>query len=265
MPEPRRRLSVSQLNSYSRCPMLFFLEKIQKVPSPPSAALIKGNVVHAVLEHWELTDREVPVEVNYDMFWDDELEVQLERNPDIDTWGKSPKPLNVANDLRYAKRDGLAEVLRYTARARQESELWEVYKLPDGSLALEIPFSIDFGDVECRGRIDVVQRWKHDGSVTVGDYKTGSPSSESNRQLGTYRVGLRETYGVDVDYGNFWYTKLDRSSGWIDLRRYTKDYLQEQYSALDRAITNNIFIPAPSADKCRSCSVRQYCPEMKDN
>lgn len=263
--DSRRFLSASQLATYSRCPQLYKLQKIDKVPSPPAAWLVKGQAVHSTFEGWEANDRNIPVDFAYEQSWEENLADYVTQYPDLDTWIKTPRVNTVKRDLELRKADGLLEVQRYVARAEAEAHLWEVARLPSGDLALEIPFRINYDTFVVTGRIDVVQRWKHDGSLTVGDYKTGSDSSENYRQLGTYRVGLLEDFGIDVTYGTYWYTKLDRSSGWIDLSRYTKEFLYNQYAALDRAIKSEVFIPSPEKNKCKLCSVRQHCSEMKDN
>ncbi|HEY5554523.1 MAG TPA: PD-(D/E)XK nuclease family protein [Cellulomonas sp.] len=54
-PDPARRsapgLSPSRANDFLRCPLLFRLRVIDRLPEPPSAAAARGTLVHAVLEH----------------------------------------------------------------------------------------------------------------------------------------------------------------------------------------------------------------------
>ena len=50
MREPR--LSKSQINNYESCPQKWKLDKIDKIPQPPSPILERGKEVHAVLEHF---------------------------------------------------------------------------------------------------------------------------------------------------------------------------------------------------------------------
>ncbi len=49
---PRRRpgLSPSRANDYLQCPLLFRLRVVDRLPEPPSAAAVRGTLVHAVLE-----------------------------------------------------------------------------------------------------------------------------------------------------------------------------------------------------------------------
>src|SRR5690606_41284538 len=68
----------------------------------------------------------------------------------------------------------------YTQFAK-ESE-FEVWKLPDGSPAIEVPFEIQLGGVTVVGYIDVVWQWP-DGSIEPVDYKTGTRSEEHTSEL----------------------------------------------------------------------------------
>lgn len=51
--QPRRRrpgLSPSRANDYMQCPLLFRFRVVDRLPEPPSAAAVRGTLVHAVLE-----------------------------------------------------------------------------------------------------------------------------------------------------------------------------------------------------------------------
>lgn len=47
---PKSYISVSQINSYLRCPAQYFFRYIRNIPSPPNRALTVGKVVHAANE-----------------------------------------------------------------------------------------------------------------------------------------------------------------------------------------------------------------------
>ncbi|GGB95891.1 RecB family exonuclease [Cellulomonas carbonis] len=51
-PAPRRPpgLSPSRANDYLQCPLLFRFRVVDRLPEPPSAAAVRGTLVHAVLE-----------------------------------------------------------------------------------------------------------------------------------------------------------------------------------------------------------------------
>ncbi|HBJ72875.1 MAG TPA: hypothetical protein DDY88_04020, partial [Actinobacteria bacterium] len=45
-----RALSPSRANDFQTCPLLFRLRSIDRLPEPPSAAAVRGTLVHEVLE-----------------------------------------------------------------------------------------------------------------------------------------------------------------------------------------------------------------------
>lgn len=52
MPSPTSRpgLSPSRANDFQQCPLLFRFRVVDKLPQPPSEAMARGTLVHAVLE-----------------------------------------------------------------------------------------------------------------------------------------------------------------------------------------------------------------------
>lgn len=53
LPTPMRRpgLSPSRANDFLQCPLLFRFRVVDRLPEPPSAAAVRGTLVHAVLEN----------------------------------------------------------------------------------------------------------------------------------------------------------------------------------------------------------------------
>lgn len=264
--DPRPHLSQSQFSDYAKCSLAYKLKRIDKLPDPPSAALVKGNAVHTALEEWEKSDRVLDAIEVYKNDWQVQLDKSLERFPDLADWSHSRRTRSAETDLKYRYEDGLTEVKNYCDIAHEGAGEWSVMRLANGQVAAELPFTLDFDEFVVRGYIDVVQVF---GDLdTVADYKTGSAAEESYLQLGTYRLGLLEGYGVDVQFGRYIYTQATKdhprgqTSNWIDLSRYTKPYLKEQYATLLRGIQNEVFLPVAGKGKCQTCSMKQYCPEM---
>jgi hypothetical protein len=47
-------LSVSGLEEYLKCPKRFYYSRVLRLPSDPSDALLKGNLIHLIMEHFNL-------------------------------------------------------------------------------------------------------------------------------------------------------------------------------------------------------------------
>ena len=50
--EPVKRLSPTSINTYHKCPREFFYSYIEKQKMKPNIALVKGSVIHSVLENF---------------------------------------------------------------------------------------------------------------------------------------------------------------------------------------------------------------------
>lgn len=261
--QPRRySRSPSQLKSVTRCGTAFYLERIArpKPPRVPAAWTILGLVVHEVFQKWEESERTIDVLEYFDGCWERILAEEMEKQPDLRVWQKAPNAKTVENDIKNYKKRGLTKDVPTYLERRLEAK-WEVLRLPDGQLALELPVDLVLGDVQVKGYIDMLQWWPESGLISVEDLKTGSPDDEEDeRQLAFYRIGALYGYDVNLTSGRYWYTKLDRPSNWVDLTRFDVDYLTEQYNILDKIIDQQLFLPKPGKT-CQLCSVRPYCPE----
>jgi hypothetical protein len=98
--------------------------------------------------------------------------------------------------------------------------------------------------------------------ISLEDTKTGSPKGEEDpRQLAIYRLAAKETYGIDLTHGRYWFTKLDRGSNWVDLTRFNREMLAKDYKKLDTTIDQDLLLPNPG-DHCNVCDVRPWCSLM---
>jgi ATP-dependent helicase/DNAse subunit B len=51
MRTPPEHRSFSQLTTYQRCPLQYYLSKVQQVPEKPAVYLVAGHAVHAMIEN----------------------------------------------------------------------------------------------------------------------------------------------------------------------------------------------------------------------
>jgi hypothetical protein len=255
--EEKLKLSVSQLKAYTRDAEAFFLERYADPPIPPRPApwSIFGSALHETFEGWELSDRTTdPIEAFKEAY--DRLTAEAwEEQPDEKYWIIPPRTKGVKTAIaNYRKRGIERDVPQYTARCLEAE--WQIAELPNGEKALELPFEIEFDECIVRGHVDRVLHYPSMDADVVEDLKTGSPDDEVDvRQLALYRIGVLECYGIDIVYGRYWFTKLDRPGQWTDLRRYTREYIEEQYTMLARAIKAGIFLPNPGKKSALNASL----------
>lgn len=257
--------SVSQVQQYDRCPHQYYLARIykeddQRVWQEPCAWLPQGTAFHLVCEEVEKSDRAMPIEEAFKVFdkeyWA-EINKLLEETPNTDRWAKSG-PYDGDHDIPRRYDIGLEQIEKFYAYndAHPEETVWVA---PDGVPAIETEFEVVIGDVEVRGKIDVIKqspKWK-DGPRPV-DYKTGNKPGEIF-QLKTYQRAMKISHGVDMEYGYFWMAKTGKMTFKKDLSEISDGQLEDIYGRADAGIRAEQFDPKPDEETCRRCSVRFAC------
>lgn len=147
----------------------------------------------------------------------------------------------------------------------------EVWITPDGQPAIELELLVMFGRIPVHIRPDFIL--KLGTALVVTDFKSGSTTPKSMRQLGLYASGIELEYGIRPKYGTFY---MGRGSGPrdcppelrtyfqrpvpMDEYRYSVPYLTKQLELFVKARDAGIFIANPG-DECRLCGVSQACVE----
>ena len=154
----RPGLSPSRANDYLQCPLLFRLRVIDRLPEPPSAAAVRGTLVHAVLEQlFDLPAGRRTLEAAGGLLeptWQGLVE-------------SSPRYLEVLTDP--------ADLEGWFAPARVLLATWFTLEDPNRLQPAERELSVRMelpDGPELRGivdRLDVAP----DGALRVVDYKTG--------------------------------------------------------------------------------------------
>lgn len=253
--DPRTWLSVSKWNAITKCGELYRLERIEKKPSRPAAWTVRGIAVHTTIEEWEKSDRTTDPEALYVQAWRSAADETESRFPDVNGWIKTPRVGSVQKDMVLREKDGLQQVQRYVERAEAESDLWRV-------AGTEVKFTLEYPLFVIRGYIDQILEW-YDGDLTLRDIKTGGDDSENDRQLSLYSYGYEAETGKVVEFGDYWYTKLDRPSKPIKLRRYSEAFIEQELLKVKQILDLQLFLANPSIKNCFSCPVSEFCLESK--
>lgn len=253
--------SVSQLKSATRCGEDFRLSRLVKVPQRPAPWTALGVAFHEAFYEWELLERKIDVcdyfQIQYDTYI---TQMKLEQ-PDLRYWMTPPNAKSVEKTIDSYRTRGLEKDVP-TYRDRCLKAGWEVLSI-GGNPALELPFELDLDGVQIRGKIDSLKVFPQDDYVFVEDLKTGNVGDDEadRRQLGVYALAAKEVYGVEVQAGRYWFTKVDRPSEWFDLSRYTREYLGSTFRRLDAMIDGGMLLASPGA-ACGLCSSKPWCGEL---
>lgn len=163
-----------------------------------------------------------------------------------------------SEDILARRQKGIEQVIAYKDYALTDN--FVIADIDEFTLAIEMPFEVEIGNTLVKGAIDQVL--VHPDGYEVRDLKTGNREA-SALQLGVYKVALEKIFGWTVVAGSFYYAKDNKvlTIPKQEMDRYSEEYLGELFSALDRGIENQVFIPNPG-NACVLCPVRKYCREM---
>ena len=254
LPMARPALSPSRAADFKQCPLLYRFRAIDRLPEAPSAAQLRGSVVHAALEQL------------YGL-------PAVRRGPDT-----ARSLVESAWDQVFVAEPDLARGLDPEQRTQLLEEaralLCGYYRLEDPTRfdpqCCEQRVEVELADgTLLRGfidRIDVAAT----GELRVVDYKTGKAPPAARAlaefkamfQMKFYAVALLRSRGVLPARLRLIYLAdsqvLDYSPGHDELLRFEKT-LMAIWRAIQSAAQTGDFRPSPSR-LCEWCPHQQHCP-----
>jgi putative RecB family exonuclease len=248
-------LSPSSTSTFQTCPLQFRFQNIQKLPQPPSAAAVKGNVVHRALELLFGLDAPSRTPQAAHQFL---AQAKTEFEPTYDITG-----LNLSE----------AEAAKFWA---------DCTVLVDKYLQMENPQTINNIDVELwvtaplqgfllRGFIDRVER-DANGGIVISDYKTGKAPRANDvdnkmTQLHMYAYMLNEMRGEMPASIQLMYIKdgvRHTRTPTEQTMRFVVTRTNALYKAIEKACTTAKF-PTNKSSLCFFCNFQRWCPEFGGN
>lgn len=261
-PEPRKHRSVSQLTKYRECGELYRLTYVDKVGGwKPAAWLAQGKAFHEAIQQWEESGRSPRLDVAsaYRLSYDQHIAQMTQEEPNLNNWLKALR-VDTYADIANRREKGVEQVLGYVDYANNNE--FQIADIDDYTLAIEMTFEVEIGNVLIKGAIDQVL--VHPDGYEVRDLKTGNRQS-SALQLGVYKVALEKIFGWPVVKGSYYYAKDNKvlTIPKQEMDRWTEKYLAELFEELERGIDNKVFLPNPGG-QCLMCSVKKFCRELGD-
>ncbi|GAA2699750.1 MULTISPECIES: RecB family exonuclease [Nonomuraea] len=247
-------LSPSRAGDFMTCPLLYRFRVIDRIPEKPSAAAVRGTVVHAVLERlYDLPAPRRSVEAALEL-----LEPQWDR-----LLGEEPAYAQMFADE--------AEQREWLGQARSMLEryftLEDPTRLEPAERELYVEAVLDSG-LMLRGYIDRLDV-APSGEVRVVDYKTGSapgPDFEAKAlfQMKFYALVLWRLRGaiprlLQLVYLGGGGEVLRYAPDEADLRA-TERKVQALWAAIERALETGEWRARPSR-LCDWCDHQALCPE----
>ena len=139
---------------------------------------------------------------------------------------------------------------------RKTNTNWKIWQAPDGNPGIELALTPVIKDVAVKMIIDRV--FEVNGELVIVDLKTSQSTPTSNLQLAFYRLGIQETFGIDVKWGTYYMSRGNNISEMVDLSEYTKDKMEYLIETFDKARKAAIFLP--NTNSCQyMCGLTDYC------
>ena len=189
--------------------------------------------------------------------WD---QAWLESKGDIDltnarVGGRATKANPNKEDVTFWQNQGPKWVEAYIAWRKQNSN-WKIWTAPDGNQGIELALTPVVAGVPVKMIIDRV--FEVNGELVIVDLKTSQNTPTSSLQLGFYKLGLEQTFGIEVKWGTYYMSRGNNISEMVDLSEYTYDKMEYLITQFDKARKNAIFLP--NTNSCQyMCGLTEYC------
>jgi hypothetical protein len=195
--------------------------------------------------------------VSVQQLWD---QAWLESKGDIDltnarVGGRATKANPNKEDVTFWQNQGPKWVEAYIAWRKQNSN-WKIWTAPDGNKGIELALTPIVAGVPVKMIIDRV--FEVNGELVIVDLKTSQNTPTSSLQLGFYKLGLEQTFGIEVKWGTYYMSRGNNISEMVDLSEYTYDKMEYLITQFDKARKNAIFLP--NTNSCQyMCGLTEYC------
>jgi hypothetical protein len=269
------RLSHSQVSTLNTCGVQHQIEKGFKKPGRPHMSTLGGSAFHLMAEHEMLVEN--GVEGSFVPEVEDALESAISQalvdspytRQEIRVSKKLPKGYSKADYPNGADEKFMLDAIPrwlQTWRLWRKSIPYSIWMIPDtgdSSLqalmpALEVELNFELGGYRVKAFVDAIFQNNLTGDLFPVDWKAGARHISGNQQLGTYKVGIEETFHLPVDSGAFYYAREGQAE-MHDLRHWTKERLDVIYRHSGAVIENGLYVP--NFESCEyMCSVKDWCP-----
>ena len=169
--------------------------------------------------------------------------------------GRATKANPNKEDITFWQTAGPKWVEAYIAW-RKANANWKIWTAPDGNPGIELALTPIVAGVPVKMIIDRV--FEVNGELVIVDLKTSQNTPTSSLQLGFYKLGLEQTFGVNVKWGTYYMSRGSNVSEMVDLSEYTYDKMEYLITQFDKARKSAIFLP--NTNSCQyMCGLTEYC------
>ena len=169
--------------------------------------------------------------------------------------GRATKANPNKEDVNFWNNQGPAWVQGYI-NWREHNKDWKIWTAPDGNKAIELALTPVVNDVQVKMIIDRV--FEVNGELVIVDLKTSQNTPTSSLQLGFYKLGLEQQFGIEIKWGTYYMSRGNNISEMVDLSEYTYDKMEYLIETFDKARKAALFLP--NTNSCQyMCGLTEYC------
>ncbi len=247
-------LSPSKISSFTDCPLAFRFEAIERMPSKPTVATVKGTLVHSALERLMTLDAAARDRSAAKQCLA-EASSELPGDPE---WIELALPTE-EHDQFFADADRLVDAY---------FNVEDPSSIEPSGLELHLEYTNPINGMLLRGIIDRLET-SPNGDLVVTDYKTGkspNPKYAQSRMVGVhvYSYLVEKNYGQRPTRVQLLYLGDQKVVSDLPTDQSTRG-IERKVGAIWDAITTACerenFQPRVSP-LCKWCDYREYCPEQ---
>jgi DNA helicase-2/ATP-dependent DNA helicase PcrA len=249
------KFSITNINSYLKCPRCFFYNTVLKIPHLKTPSLSLGTAVHDALKFIQ-----VELNENGQLPGMDQIQARFEK-------AMSKEFLN-ANDYKDCMYKGKMILEKLMENS---SEIFKVGSISEKSMGA---YSINWEGIPLSGNIDLIEFVSDDKKhVSVMDYKTGNPDNSSDKlsvkgmgdyykQILFYKLLIDNVPALNwtVDKGIIFFVEPNTKTGEMISKEYVlNDMDYQQLKEIVKDVYNKIinFEFDDIGDKCDNDELHQ--------
>lgn len=258
LPVPKQ-FSFTQLAAFKTCPLQYKFAHVLKIPVAGKWTFSYGKTMHNTLQEFFIAWLERSASQQTSLFEQEAppapTSVPVKQEELMEMYQRCWQDEWYVNESQREKyhEQGLISLNAFYRQVQKD--------IPR-PLSIEQGFTMKFGDVVLKGRIDRIDQVE--GGVEIIDYKTGKPktqksiSKEDKEQLFLYQLAARDVLGLNPVKLTYIYLEDNTHVSFLGS---DEDLLSVQESVVNRVqeIKNSKFEARPGFPQCKFCDFSDIC------
>ncbi|TAL51267.1 ATP-dependent helicase [Patescibacteria group bacterium] len=251
-----KQFSFTQLAAFKTCPWQYKFAHVLKVPVMGKWTFSYGKTMHNTLQRFFTLWLERNGSQQSSLFGT--IPASAEQEVPV-SWKELEEAYHACWQDDWFINDRQREEYRKEGLDSLKGFYQKLDELRPDPLAIEQGFTMKFGDIVVKGRIDRIDRFEE--GIEIIDYKTGSPKTELTKegkeQLLLYQLAARDVLGLIPKRLTYYYLSDNSQVSFLGTDDQLLD-LQESIVERVQTIRTSTFTPTPGFH-CQFCDFADIC------